>query len=238
MNKENVIKQVSDSEYMEVRTQEGLEKIQLNKVLYFMSNVRIVEAHMENGKIIQFYGKLDDLQDSLQESSFLRCHKSFLVSKRQITKMTREYLLVGNEQIPVSRTYYVKMREQGLIGKKHAKIKVVEDKDPSYKGESPGKIRCINGKFKGMVLQIYPNEKIVFGRSYEEADLVFDEMEISREHCWIQYNDKINGYFICNCSTNGLFINNRYVTEKNHIISLKQGDKIQLSETDNVFEIG
>lgn len=238
MNKGNVNKQVPDSEYVEVRTQKGLEKIQLNKILYFMSNVRIVEAHMEDGQIVQFYGKLDDLQDSLLESFFLRCHKSFLVSKRQITKMTREYLLVGNEQIPVSRTYYVKMREQGLIGKKHAKIKVVEDRNTPYKSESMGKIRCINGKFKGMVLHIYPNEKIVFGRSYEDADLVFDEMEISREHCWIQYNDKINGYFICNCSENGLFINNCYITERNNIISLKQGDKVQLSETDNVFEIG
>ena len=231
-------KQVAASEYMEVRTQKGLEKIQLNKVLYFMSDVRVIEAHMENGEILRFYKKLDELQASLSDLSFLRCHKSFLVNSRRITKITREYLFVGDEKVPVSRTYYVKMREQGLIGKKHGKVEIVDNKTSSLKHRDMGILKCISGKFKGTVLYIYSNEKIVFGRSYEKADLVFDEMEISREHCWIQYNDKINGYFICNCSANGIFINDQYITEKNSIVNLKQGDKIQLAETDNVFQVG
>ncbi len=219
---------------MEVRNGQGIEKIELNRVLYFASDVRIVEAHMETGKVFCFYDKLDDVQSRLAEEDWLRCHKSFLVNRKWIRQIKREYILAAKEKVPVSRNYYLQFREMGLVGKERSKIEM----SGVARQQKIGVVHCIGGKYEGMDFYIYPNEKLVFGRGYDQADLVFDEENIDLEHCWVQYNKETDSYFVCNRSLKGICINGTPVTEYNTVRETALGTQIQLADTEQIFEIG
>ncbi len=230
----NVYKKGERPEYLEVKTRLGVEKIELKKVLYFMSDVRVVEAHMQRGETFRFYEKLDIVQEQLDSDEWLRCHKSYLVNRKWIRQITRESLMIGKETIPVSRNYYMQLRDKGLIGRDKDKMEMTLA--PNRK--DVGVVRCVGGKYEGMEYYIYPNEKLVLGRGYDRADLIFDEPQISRVHCWIQYNQTTNHYYISNQSTNGIYIGEDKVEEKDVILEVKKGTRIRLANTEQVFEIG
>lgn len=230
----NFYKKNGNYKYMEVRTGQSVEKIELNRVLYFTSDVRVVEAHMETGKVFCFYGKLDEVQECLAADEWLRCHKSFLVNRKWIRQIKREYILVAKEQVPVSRNYYQQFREMGLVGKERNKIEM----SGVATQNRIGIVHCVCGKYQGLDFYIYPNEKLVFGRGYELADLVFEEEQIDTEHCWIQYNNATNSYFICNRSSKGIYINDQMIGTYNAIQEAALGTRIRLADTEQIFEIG
>ena len=220
--------------YMDVKTRQGVEKIPLGRVLYFSSNARVVEAHMDKGQVFRFYGKLDDVQEELGETEWLRCHKSYLVRRKYIRKIAREYLIVGREQVAMSRNYYVKLRDMGLVGRDKDKIQAIATNEQ----QKMGILHFVGGRYEGRSYYIYPNEKLVLGRGYNQADLVFDEPEISRVHCWVQYNAVTDHYYISNQSINGIYINDELLEEHDSIREVKQGDRIRLAKTEECFEIG
>lgn len=230
----NFYKKKGNYTYMEVRNGQGVEKIELNRVLYFASDVRVVEAHMETGKVFCFYDKLDDVQKRLTEDEWLRCHKSFLVNRKWIRQIKREYISVAKEKVPVSRNYYQQFRKMGLIGKEHNKIEITG----ATKQQKIGIVHCVCGKYEGMDFYIYPNEKLVFGRGYDQADLVFEEEGIDAEHCWIQYNNATDSYFVCNRSLKGIYINDTMITEYNMVREAALGTQLRLAQTEQIFEIG
>ena len=229
----NFYKKGQQYEYMEIHTQQGMQRILLEEVMFFSSDVRIVEVHLKNDDACRFYGKLDEVQQVLG-NAFLRCHKSFLVNRKKIDRIGREWVWIGGKQIPVSRTYYVKMRQQGLLRNDSNRIQIVPDENSVVKG----RVRCVSGKYQGTEFWIYPNEKLILGRGYDQADVVLDEPEISREHCWIQYNDKVDRYFICNCSITGIYVNDVRLEERNMMREAQAGDRLRLADTNEIFEVG
>lgn len=108
--------------YVEVRMQGKIKKIWLNQVKFFMSNIRLIEAHMINGELLSFYGKLSDLEKKIDGAGFMRCHSSYLVNRYYVEQITRRKIILCGEHIPVSRRYYSKMRDDGLVGIGHKRI--------------------------------------------------------------------------------------------------------------------
>lgn len=72
-------------------------------ILYFESRKRLVLLHTAS-ESYSFYRKLDELEEELQGSGFLRCHKSYLVQERYVRswKGGRLWLEDGTE-LPISR---------------------------------------------------------------------------------------------------------------------------------------
>lgn len=225
------------SGYLEVRTFGGLQKIWLNKVLYFTSDVRVIDAHLVSG-IIRFYGKLDEIELQIKDGTFLRCHQSFLVNKEMIDKLTREYLLVRGERIPISRSRYEQMKQQGLFEKEGKTISFLKNKSVSNRWNDTGAVVGIAGKYTGAIIRIQPNQKIVFGRNHEMADFVLDEKAISRRHCWIQYDQSSRKYYVCDQSANGILVNETYYLEKDRVVELNSEDELRFADTENVFKLG
>ncbi|MBR1866418.1 MAG: LytTR family transcriptional regulator DNA-binding domain-containing protein [Lachnospiraceae bacterium] len=223
---------------LDIYTSGGMRKLWLDKVVYFTSDVRVVEAHLLDG-IVRFYGKLNEVQEQVLEMDFLRCHQSFLVNRRRIEKMTRSYLIVQGERIPVSRAYYERLRDKGLFQRdKGGKLAVYGRRSLIENDSGNGAVVGIAGKFTGVVIRIRPNEKIVFGRNHEMADFVLDEKSISRRHCWIQYNGATGEYYVYDCSANGVFVNETCYLDKGKIVILNKGDELRFADTDNVFKLG
>lgn len=81
------------------------ELIEYERISYFESREKKLFCNtgdMEYG----FYGTLDQLAEQLDES-FIRCHRSFLVNKKKISKifLSRNILeLEGNVELPLSRS--------------------------------------------------------------------------------------------------------------------------------------
>lgn len=80
--------------------------INLHKVLYFVSDIRIVRAIYEDGSEHKMYSKLDDVERALQCSPnfFIRIHQSYLVNSSKIMEFHRRMVILGeNVNLPVSR---------------------------------------------------------------------------------------------------------------------------------------
>lgn len=66
---------------------------------------------------------------------------------------------------------------------------------------------AIEGDYKGDFFQIFPCEKVVLGTSPQASNVLFDDRQISRRHCIIEYVPEQQMYYITDCSTNGTFLN-------------------------------
>lgn len=90
--------------YLNINVKGVINKIPIRKIMYFESNMRKVIAHLLH-EDVEFYGKLDDIQEALEKSSFFRCHQSYLINKDFITAISRTEVTIGDRIIPVSRKY-------------------------------------------------------------------------------------------------------------------------------------
>lgn len=80
-------------------------------ISYVSSSNHILLFHMQDGTKYTSYGKLDEIQPLLTEHCFVRCHKSFIVNIRHVTKLTKEGFYIEDTLIPISRTYAASARE-------------------------------------------------------------------------------------------------------------------------------
>ncbi|MCM1245134.1 MAG: LytTR family DNA-binding domain-containing protein [Roseburia sp.] len=106
--------------YMELKTKNSdclhisingrRERIFLNEVFYISVEGRKVLFHRRDGEIAA-YAKLNDLEETLRESGFIRCHQSFLINKKFVQSHSRMMLTVAGEEIPISRRYIESVRE-------------------------------------------------------------------------------------------------------------------------------
>ncbi len=215
--------------YLLVKVQGGMRKILLNDVIFFSSEVRKLIAHMKDGEKLWFYGQLNELEKMLPEESFLRCHQSFLVNQSMIELMRREHFIVRGIQIPVSRNCYLQMKEKGIFTR--------GVKEPKHTEE----IACITGvegDYKEITIRINPNQKVLLGNDYQNADIVICDPEVADIHCWVEYNEEKKCYFLCNQSDRALPINKKMQVGPGDIVLLQVGDIFQLGQSNQIFRVG
>lgn len=83
------------------------EWIPLKSIKYLVSDRRKVKAVLEPpNDSVEFYMKLDDIEEQLRGTKLLRCHQSYLVNTCHVTCWEEgSIVLTGGEKIPVSRRY-------------------------------------------------------------------------------------------------------------------------------------
>lgn len=102
-NKKNVIY---------VKNNQDIYSLHLDQVIYFESNLRKITAFMKNGEQISFYNKMSKLEEEINNSIFLRCHRSFLVNLMYVKNLVGcDLLTTANQQLPISKKYLVSSRE-------------------------------------------------------------------------------------------------------------------------------
>ena len=79
----------------------------LNDVLYISSYKRKVYMLNNKGETIEFYGKLDDVEQEIKELSdnFLRINKSYLINKLFVSKWGKNDVTIGDNVLNVSSKY-------------------------------------------------------------------------------------------------------------------------------------
>ncbi len=97
-------KELAGEEYFAFRAGRETLRVEKGKILYLESIKRQLYLYTEKESFC-FYGSLEQAEKQLGES-FLRCHKSYLVSLRQIQGYSREQIsLKGGAAVPVGRVY-------------------------------------------------------------------------------------------------------------------------------------
>lgn len=93
----------------------GARKIDVSSILYFEVNKRIITVYYGN-QSFEFYSTLGKIEYMMGGTDFIRCHKSYLVSKNAVKEVIKEpgrltLSLIDASQIPVGRTYAAQVRE-------------------------------------------------------------------------------------------------------------------------------
>ena len=93
-----------DQGYFTVRSNRQTSRIYFDELLYIESLADYIQIHLENGKSVTSKEKISHMEESLPEG-FLRIHRSFIVNRSKISSFSREQVMVGETEIPVSRSY-------------------------------------------------------------------------------------------------------------------------------------
>lgn len=100
-----------------LKTTSVVKNIPLNDILYFESNKRVLIVHTK-GEDHSFYGKLDDIEEGLQNDNFIRIHQSFLVNAFKINSVSKtEVTLKNGDILPVSKSRATAVKEAYLWSK-------------------------------------------------------------------------------------------------------------------------
>ncbi len=108
---DRAIKAIEQRTAKSIMVQRGTsrEVIPLAQIVYCEVQGRKIYIHQSNGKIIDYYEKLDDFERRV-DGRFFRCHRSYLVNLEYVRgSHAGQVTLSQGEQIPVSR-----LREQEL----------------------------------------------------------------------------------------------------------------------------
>lgn len=93
-----------ETECFSYQTKGMMKKIPLTDIYYFESNARKIKLVFAGGED-EFYGKLKEIYEQLEPSTFLYIHKSYLVNYLWVSAIKPHQMVVGNGLVlPISRS--------------------------------------------------------------------------------------------------------------------------------------
>lgn len=95
----------SDDRVIHFQYRARVYTVRYSQVSYITSSLHIVNFHKTDGSILQCRGKLKDFEKQLDDSTFLRCHQSFIVNMERVTGAENDSFHIGEHVIPISRSY-------------------------------------------------------------------------------------------------------------------------------------
>ncbi|MFV0466696.1 MAG: LytR/AlgR family response regulator transcription factor [Lachnospiraceae bacterium] len=99
--------------------EDGKEKISTDQILYIeVKNHKLNYITMDKTYIQR--GSLSKIEEELYECHFIRCSNSYLVNLKHVSGIEHDYVLVGADTIPISRSYkkeFIQRASEYLIGR-------------------------------------------------------------------------------------------------------------------------
>jgi len=93
-----------DQGYFTVRSNRQTSRIRFDELLYIESLADYIQFYLENGTQLSSKEKISHMEEFLPDG-FIRIHRSFIVNRSKITSFSREHVLVGEKELPISRSY-------------------------------------------------------------------------------------------------------------------------------------
>jgi len=93
-----------EQDYLFVKTENRLEKINLNEILFIegMGDYRRIHLHTKRIMTLQTFTEFEKI---IPSNIICRVHKSYMVSVQQIESIERNRIKIKDELIPISETY-------------------------------------------------------------------------------------------------------------------------------------
>ncbi len=86
------------------RSEKKIHKVDLESILYIEAIVDYMKVITVSGQLI-INETMKNLQEELPAGSFIRVHKSFIISRSHIKYIEGNYVQMGNKSIPIGATY-------------------------------------------------------------------------------------------------------------------------------------
>ena len=103
---ENLVRRTSDAQphFIFVKTENRLEKIMLNEIVYIEGMRDYLRIHTVNKKIMTLQN-FSELEKLIPSNIVCRVHKSYMVALNKIDSIERSRIKIADQLIPVSETY-------------------------------------------------------------------------------------------------------------------------------------
>ena len=95
---------IAEDAFIYVKENKKVVKVHLNEILYVEGLSEYVQIHTTEKKIIT-KTSMTNMSDKLPDSSFMRIHKSFIVSLAKIEAFTSSSIEVPGKELPIGRSY-------------------------------------------------------------------------------------------------------------------------------------
>ncbi|HEX9512567.1 MAG TPA: LytTR family DNA-binding domain-containing protein [Puia sp.] len=108
--------------YFFIKCGSKYEKIFFNDILYIQGTQNYVTIYTHKGKYLTLL-YLKNLEENLDSTSFIRVHKSYIVSIDKIDGIEGNEIFIQSYSIPISRNYREQVIQQVVMNKLWDKIK-------------------------------------------------------------------------------------------------------------------
>ena len=93
-----------DDDFIVIHNQSGIEKIEINKIVYIESNGRKIIFNTTEFKY-EMYEKLENIYNKIKNRGFIRTHRSCIINIAFIKKIeSRDIITTTEDIIPISRS--------------------------------------------------------------------------------------------------------------------------------------
>jgi hypothetical protein len=93
-----------ESDVLAVKSGNSVYQIPVDQITHLESDGNYIKYYFE-GKSVMTRDSLSSQERVLPESVFVRCHKSFIVSKKHVTQIKYDTLFLGKKEIPIGRSF-------------------------------------------------------------------------------------------------------------------------------------
>ncbi|WP_396634455.1 LytR/AlgR family response regulator transcription factor [Maribacter sp. R86514] len=111
VNKVKSNKIVEKSDSFTIKSGYDLHKVKFEDIQYIVSDSEYVTFHMADKKIISNQ-RLKALGQELPSTMFMRVHRSYIINKNSVTGLKGRDLLLSDVMIPVSDSYYDRVKDE------------------------------------------------------------------------------------------------------------------------------
>lgn len=102
--KEDVIQGNHASDFMFVRSDRRMIKIDFNTIIYIESYSDYIKIHLATETIIT-RETISAIEAKLPKQDFMRIHRSYIISIKHIVSFTNEHINIVEKALPISRSY-------------------------------------------------------------------------------------------------------------------------------------
>lgn len=101
----------ADGGSITVKSGYDLHKVALSELIFIESDSEYAIYHTANQGRLMSNQSLKKLEDLLPNDLFIRVHRSYIVNKSRVTALKGRDLYIGEQMIPVSDSYYEKVKQ-------------------------------------------------------------------------------------------------------------------------------
>ncbi|MBF4487664.1 MULTISPECIES: LytTR family DNA-binding domain-containing protein [unclassified Flavobacterium] len=95
----------TQEDFIYIKNASKYNKINVDSILYIESVKDYIIVHQKDGIKLNAKYKISDIQIELQDKSFLRIHRSFIINLKNITAFTAYDVEIGTIEIPIGASY-------------------------------------------------------------------------------------------------------------------------------------
>jgi DNA-binding LytR/AlgR family response regulator len=94
-----------EENFIYLRVDKKMQKVLVHQIVYIESWKDYIKVFLDNGKNLLVKQSISATENMLSERSFLRVHRSYMVSIQRITAYSYLSVLIDRTEIPIGRLY-------------------------------------------------------------------------------------------------------------------------------------